>query len=130
MVSLQKNTSKSVEELTRALVTLTDASKGEILTSELKDWIYMLKVHRLRHCSDAHEFCSNGGVEALLKLLCRCSVNRESRDLVLLLGALGNVCALDKNCRTVVSVLCHCKQSYLEEFACSYEPLPFSLCTC
>ena len=104
MSSLQKNTSKSVGELTSRLVTLTDTSKGEILTSELRDWVYMLKVHRLRHCSDAHEFCSNGGVGALTKLLSRCCTNREGRDLVLLLGTLGNVSALDKSSRDMVSV--------------------------
>lgn len=93
---------KSVGELIQKLLTLAEGSKGGKLSNELKDVVYVLKAHKLRSSSHAHVFRTHGGLHALLKFISRCK-ECEGRDLVLLLGTLGNLCALEPDTRCTVS---------------------------
>ena len=93
---------KNVGELIQKLITLSEGSKGGKLSNELKDVVYVLKTHKLRSSSHAHTFRTQGGLHALLKLISRCKES-EGKDLVLLLGTLGNLCALEPDTRCTVS---------------------------
>ena len=95
---LRKQASASLPELTRELLRLAPASKGDGLSAELRDTVYVLKAYKLRSSRYAHAFRVGGGLAALLRLLAAAA----GRDAVLLLGALGNLCALDKQTRAQV----------------------------
>lgn len=73
--------------------------KGDGLSAELRDVVYTLKAHELRSGRNAHAFRVGGGLAALLRLVTGCG----GRDAVLLLGAVGNLCALDTQSRREVS---------------------------
>ena len=99
---MQKYVSKSLLEITEQLVGLVESQKDERLSTELRDIIYFLKADRLRNAANAHAFREGGGLTALLQLVSCCS-RGEGEDLVLLLGTLGNICALDHQSRSTVS---------------------------
>ena len=99
---MQKYASKSLHEITEQLVGLAESQKEERLSTELRDIVYFLKADRLRNAANAHAFRERGGLNALLQLVSCCS-GGEGGDLVLLLGALGNICALDRQSRSAVS---------------------------
>lgn len=98
---LQSYVSQSLSELAERLVECSKEEKSQSLTSKTRDVVYVLKVHKLRHASNAHAFRGKNGVGALLGLLSLCS-GREGRDRGLLLSTLGNLCALDKGTRSEV----------------------------
>ena len=109
--------SKSLKEVTEAFVSLTEA---EGKTEEAIELARYLKVRLLRNVQNAHAFHAYGGLAALLGLLQPLTACREkTSELTLLLGALGNLCSLDKDCRSMVRLLC-------KQFchAVMYAPLP------
>lgn len=69
------------------------------MSRELCDLIYTLKTQRLRHRKDAGSFCRAGGVSSLVRML---PVSEETRDHILLLSTIANVCWLDGNAKTQV----------------------------
>lgn len=97
---LRGKASTNLEELTRELLRLTSGRKLDGLSAELRDVVYTLKAHELRSGRNAHAFRVGGGLAALLRLVAGCS----GRDAVLLLGAVGNLCALDAQSRREVSL--------------------------
>ena len=99
---LQRFASKGLTEVTQRLLGLVEEFKSERLTTELRDVVYVLKAQKLRSATNAHAFHAAGGVGALLQLLSRCKEG-EGRDLVLLLGTIGNLCALERETRATVS---------------------------
>lgn len=99
---MQKYVSKSLLEITEQLIGLVESQKDERLSTELRDIIYFLKADRLRNAANAHAFLEGGGLAALLRVVSWCS-RGDGGDLVLLLGALGNICALDRQSRSSVS---------------------------
>ena len=99
---LQSYAQRSVGELTQKLLDLFEGSKGERLSKELCEVLYVLKAQKLRSPSHAHLFRTQGGLRALLQLVSHCK-ECEARDLVLLLGILGNLCALEPETRCAVS---------------------------
>ena len=99
---LQLYAQKSVGELTEKLLDLFERSKGGRLSNELCEVLYVLKAQKLRSIRPAHLFRTRGGLRALLQLISHCK-ECEARDLVLLLGTLGNLCALEHETRCAVS---------------------------
>ena len=99
---LQSYAQRSVGELTQKLLDLFEGSKGGRLSKELCDVLYVLKLQKFRSLSHAHLFRTRGGLRALLQLVSQCK-ECEARDLVLLLGTLGNLCALEPETRCAVS---------------------------
>ena len=99
---LQSYAQRSVGELTQKLLDLFEGSKGERLSKELCEVLYVLKAQKLRSPSHAYLFRTQGGLRALLQLVSHCK-ECEARDLVLLLGTLGNLCALEPETRCAVS---------------------------
>ena len=74
------------------------------LSTEMRDLVCMLKAHKLRHGVDAHAFAKCGGIPVLINLMKECEGKSQvSRDLVLVLGTIGNLCALSSNSRSIVS---------------------------
>ena len=100
---MQKETSQSLREMTEKLTSLSEGLNGGLLAGELRDAIYILKTQRLRSTGNAHTFRALGGLAALLQLVHRCRECR-GRDMVLLLGTLGNLCALERETRSTVSI--------------------------
>lgn len=88
----------NIKELSERLVDL--ASRNEI-SRELIQLIHYLKSKSLRHARNAHAFRISGGLAALVKLLPGCT--KQAKDLTLLLGTLGNICALEQETRNLVS---------------------------
>ncbi len=95
--------SQSLREATEKLVDLSEKQKGGQLTTELCDVVYVLKTQRLRSAANAHAFRTCGGVKALMRLLRLC-VECEGKAATLVLGTLGNLCALEAATRTEVSI--------------------------
>ncbi len=102
---MDKYESKSVEELTKILNMLIQKNQDPGLSTELRSFLCILKAHKLRHGGDAHAFSNGGGVEVLIALLEKCQEEngKYNRDLVLVLGTIGNLCALSKKPRSIVS---------------------------
>ena len=100
---MEEYKSKSVEELTEVLKTLAKKrEKSGGLAAELRDFIRMLKA-QIRHTADAHAFCRSGGMQVMLELLKECEASSESRrDLIVVLGTLGNLCAIHHDSRSIV----------------------------
>lgn len=96
---MEKYSSRSVEELAETLNVMSQERKSTGLSAEMRELVCMLKAHKLRHTADAHVFCNCGGLQVLLDLLTFCEVNR---DMVMILGTIGNACALNSNCRSMV----------------------------
>ena len=101
---LQAYVNQSAAELTGKLVRLSREEQSDTLSSNTRDIVYVLKVHKLRHSSNAHVFHGRRGVEALLSLL-SLTAEREGRDRGLLLATLANICAVHSGCRSKVSRL-------------------------
>ncbi len=97
---MEKYRSRSVEELAEALKTLCDEGNVTGLSAELREFVCMLKAHKLRHTTDAHAFYKSGGMQVLLELLNHCEVS--SGDMVIVLGTIGNLCALNQESRNTV----------------------------
>lgn len=91
--------SKTIEELCSLLETMGKDFRGPKMSRELCDLIYTLKTQRLRHRKDAGSFCRAGGVSSLVRML---PVSEETRDHILLLSTIANVCWLDGNAKTQV----------------------------
>lgn len=89
----------NLRELSRLHVGSTLSEETRCLVSELKSSV-------LRHTSPTHAFCILGGPQLLLQLLSQCAC--AGQDAVLLLGLLGNLCALDKSSRDIVSAHACC----------------------
>lgn len=100
---------KSVEELAEVLKVLASKNQGPGVSAELRNLVSMFKAHKLRHSADAHAFCRRDGMQVLLDLLSTCEGN--SKDLLLVLGTIGNLCALSHHPRTKVNNFCVCKMS-------------------
>lgn len=117
---LRGKASANLEELTRELLRLTSRRKGDGLSAELRDVVYTLKAHELRSGRNAHAFRVGGGLAALLRLAAGCG----GRDAVLLLGAVGNLCALDSQSRREVCPADNCIWlcNYCFHHACSKIP--------
>lgn len=102
---MEKYRSKSVEELTETLKTLSKVGINSTgLSVELREFVCLLKAHKLRHAADAHAFFHCGGMQVLVDLLKHCEVS--SQDMVVVLGTVGNICAIDQNSRNFVSLQC------------------------
>lgn len=101
---MEKYKTKSVEELTKTLKVLALKVGNPGLSAELKDFLCMLKAHKLRHNEDAHAFCESGGMQVLLDMLKCCEAS--SRDSTLVLGTIGNLCALNRQSRDIVRKSC------------------------
>ena len=99
----QSYANQSLAELTEKLVKCSREEKSQTLSSRTRDIVYVLKVHKLRHPSNAHAFLEARGVDGLLSLLSLCA-EREGRDRGLLLGTLANICALHRDCRSKVAL--------------------------
>lgn len=100
---MEKYKFRSVEELAETLKRMSMEGKLAGLSSELREFVSRLKAHKLlRHTTDAHTFCKCGGLQGLLDLLSRCE--GSSRDMVIVLGTVGNLCALDSNSRNMVRI--------------------------
>lgn len=99
---LQQYACKSLQEVTEELVRLVEADKRERLGVELQSIVFYLKAHKLRNVGNAHAFRVGGGLSALLHLTSQCK--ERERDLLLLLGTVGNLCALERETRSCVSV--------------------------
>lgn len=97
---MEKYLTRSVEELTKTLVTLAKRVHPPGLPPELREFVCMLKAQKLRHSSDAHVFCKCGGMQVLVGLLKQCAT--DSRDSMVVLGTIGNLCALNHHSRTKV----------------------------
>lgn len=100
---MEKYKSRTVQELAETLKTMAKEGKLTGLSAEMNEFVpilRMLKTHKLRHATDAHAFCRCGGLQVLLDLLSPCEVS--SRDMVVVLGTIGNLCALDCNSRSIV----------------------------
>ena len=91
--------SKTIEELCSMLETLGKDFRGPKMSRELCDLVYMLKTQRLRHRKDAGSFSRAGGVSSLVRML---PVSEETRDRILLLSTIANVCWLDCSARSQV----------------------------
>ena len=89
----------TIEELCSLLETMGKDFRGPKMSRELCDLIYILKTQRLRHRKDAGSFCRAGGVSSLVRML---PVSEETRDHILLLSTIANVCWLDGNAKTQV----------------------------
>lgn len=98
--TMEKYRSKSIEELAETLKNLSKRNHSPGLSAELRDFVCMLKAHKLRHTADAHAFCKCGSMEILLGLLQYCEAS--SADVVVVLGTIGNLCALHQNARNIV----------------------------
>ncbi len=94
----EKYASQSLREITEQLEQLSGSQKGGQLFTKLCDIVYVLKTQRLRSASDAHAFQTCGGLKALLRSLRAC----EGKAAALVLGTLGNVCALEGAARREV----------------------------
>ena len=101
---LQTYANQSLTELTEKLVKWSKEEKGRHLSSRTRDIVYVLKVDKLRHPTNAHVFLSGRGVDSLLSLLSLCA-EQEGRDRGLLMATLANLCALHSDCRSKVSLL-------------------------
>lgn len=99
---MEKYRSKSIEELAESLKILSKKNHTSGLSAELRDFVCMLKAHKLRHAADAHAFCKYGSMEALLELLKCCDAS--SGDMVVVLGTIGNLCALHQSARDIVRI--------------------------
>ncbi len=94
---MEKYRTRSVEDLTETLVILAKRVHTPGLPAELREFVCMLKAQKLRHSSDAHAFCKCGGMQALVNLLQFCEA--DSRDSIVVLGTIGNLCALNHDSR-------------------------------
>ena len=102
---MEKYESRSVQELAEALRAMAKDGKLTGQFAEMNEFVSILrslKTYKLRHASDAHAFCKCGGLQVLLDLLSLCEVS--SPTMVIVLGTIGNLCALDPNSRNIVSV--------------------------
>ena len=99
---LQAYVGQTLAELTERLLKCSKEEKSQTLSFKTRDIVYALKVHKLRHASDAHAFCNGRGVDCLLSLLSLC-IQREGRDRGLLLATLANLCSLHVDCRAKVA---------------------------
>lgn len=97
----QKYASQSLRELTEKLFELSERQKSGQLSTEMCDIVYVLKAQRLRSPSNAHAFRSCGGVKTMLRLLRVCK-EAEWKGAPLVLGTLGNLCALEEGTRSEV----------------------------
>lgn len=100
---MEKYKAKPIEELAGTLEILSKSSQAPGLSTELRDFVCMLKAHKLRHTADAHAFCKCGSMDILLELLQRCEAG--SGDVVVVLGTIGNLCALHQNARSIVRIM-------------------------
>ena len=103
---MEKYKSRSIEELMETLKVLSEGRNSTGLSAEMREFVCMLKAHKLRHMADAHAFYKCGGMRILLDLLSTCEAN--SRDMVVVMGTLGNLCALHQHSRSSVS---ECKKN-------------------
>lgn len=104
---MEKYKSKSIEELAETLKILSKRNHTSGLSAELREFVCMLKAHKLRHTTDAHAFCKCGSMEILLELLQCCDAS--SGDVVVVLGTIGNLCALHQSPRNIVRIFfCVC----------------------
>jgi hypothetical protein len=102
--AMEKYKSETVQELAETLKTLSKGGKLTGQTAEMNEFLSilrLLKTYKLRHATDAHAFCRGGGLQVLLDLLSQCEFS--GRDMVIVLGTVGNLCALDQNSRNIVS---------------------------
>lgn len=111
-VSVENYKSKSIEELAETLKSLSRRSPAPGLSTELREFVCMLKAHKLRHTSDAHAFCKSGSMAVLLELLQQCDAS--SRDAVVVLGTIGNLCALHQTARNIV------RETIFNNHVCNY----------
>ena len=97
---MEKYRAKTVEELTKTLLNLAKGVHTPGLPAELREYLSMMRVHKLRHSNDAHAFCKCGGMQVLVSLLKLCEA--DSRDSVVVLGTIGNLCAISHDSRKIV----------------------------
>ena len=95
---MEKYRARSVEDLTGTLVTLAKRVHAPGLPAELREFVCMLKAQKLRHSNDAHAFCKCGGMQVLMSLLKLCG-EAASKDSIVVLGTIGNLCALHDGSR-------------------------------
>ncbi len=102
---MEKFKGKDTTKLLQTLKQCVGRNSGPGLSPELRELIGFLKSQRLRHRSDAHAFCASGqGMRILQELVRDCESGQDSRDLVLVLGTIGNLCALGTEARQTVRV--------------------------
>ena len=93
----------SVVNLVETLKGFVRKKSGPGLSPELRELVGILKSQKLRHRNDAHAFCVDGnGMRILQDLLQDCERGKDSRDLALVLGTIGNLCALGSEPRKMV----------------------------
>lgn len=105
--TMDKYKDSDIGELAGVLKTLARKNSGPGLSPELRDLVCTLKSQKLRHSNDAHEFCvsMDSSMRVLLELLKDCEGSADNRDIVLVLGTVGNLCALGSEPRNIVSVI-------------------------
>lgn len=91
-----------IKELSERLV---DLVSGNEINRELIQLVHYLKSKSLRHERNAHAFRISGGLAALMRLLPLCT--KHAKNLTLLLGTLGNLCALEQETRSMVRDTMH-----------------------
>ena len=96
-----KHCSQSIKELCQRLAELSPSKSRGKLTPEERTIVYVLKSKRLRSAGDAHAFRESDGLTLLLQLVTSCR-EEDGKDLVLLLGTLANLCALEAESRSFV----------------------------
>ena len=103
---MDKYKDSNIEELSQVLKTLVRKNSGPGLSTELRELVCTLKSQKLRHSNDAHAFCvsMDNSMRVLLELLKDCEGSADQRDLVLVLGTVGNLCALGCQPRIIVSM--------------------------
>ena len=101
---MEKYGNNDLEKLLEKLKTFASKQTRPGLSPELRELVGFLKSQRLRHRNDAHAFCSTigNGMRVLQDLLKDCEGASDSRDLVLVLGTIGNLCALESEPRKMV----------------------------
>ena len=102
----------NIKELSERLVYLARKNK---INRELVKLIHYLKSKSLRNVPNAHAFRLSGGLAALMKLLPRCT--KQTKNLTLLLGTLGNLCALEQETREMVGE--HTSMSFARDITCT-----------
>jgi len=91
---------EDIEKDVAKMKELLEANEGSSLGTDLRYLLRDLKSSKLRSSGITNAFCVAGGPQLLIKLLTHWAC---SEDASLILGLLGNLCALSKDCREIVS---------------------------
>ena len=105
-----KISDQDIKDAVERLRELIRAQEGASMSRDARKIVTELKASVLRHSNQAHTFNIAGGPQILVNLLSQCAC--AGQDAVLLLGLLGNLCALDSSSRDTVSYAVCREQSH------------------